>query len=649
MDKSRFISRPHGELCPFDAVKWEGLKEQWNCSDQELYHCLPNQYNFPGQICLKPNWVLKNYCPIYNTVAAKIDLIPCDSQYGACSDRDYRSNQVYKYSGCLNKTEILPEDTDTPPEQVASSPSLSILIPTAVAVVVLILIVVLVTWLLRRRRNARKYERFEMEPLLGQSDIPPGFQKTLDYLKSGVYYPSKLYLNAIGALDVHHCITIVGPPGSGKTLTAVKLAYLKCGIGRGSQLYFCRTLEEVRSTAAERKNAYIIMDDWLDMYMYYPSKICQAIDLLNKIYDDFVKNGSVHLILTAQEDKFSRFRDFQRDCILFNKKHLFITNSKMSDKKWRQNVITCHFEHFEIEENAESPEDEFGDKTIVGKNTQESLAKKIKDVKEFSFPVMLDLICTNERLMKARNLIIRDGFKHILKMFLDNWYKDDDMKERRSFCILVFAALLGGKVSPKDFQSAINSPLFARICKEYKCTQEEKAEIGKLTSHAEKGSKTEQSDEMIQMDSSLENSFEMLLDRNNRLRACLYKFNDQQDNTIFIFQHSSLFRFVLSYIKDSGEEFFIDNANIEVLTKECWLDEGILDKLIPGISEASLKSFVGSVILKSSVFKSLAKRIRSEKELHGYNIPEWDKHIFMSQETFKKMWEKVNSKESHQS
>nr|XP_022333617.1 uncharacterized protein LOC111130705 [Crassostrea virginica] len=109
MERNKFRPRPSQELCPFEVVEWEKLKTTWNCTDPADYHCLPDQYNVPGQICVKPHWVLKNYCPIYNTAAAKIDLLPCDLQYGACSDKDYRSNEVFRYTACLNKTEIYKE------------------------------------------------------------------------------------------------------------------------------------------------------------------------------------------------------------------------------------------------------------------------------------------------------------------------------------------------------------------------------------------------------------------------------------------------------------------------------------------------------------------------------------------------------------
>lgn len=90
------------------------------------------------------------------------------------------------------------------------------------------------------------------------------FQKTNDYLKKHVFISSKFYEHAIGVLDIYRCITIVGPPGCGKTLTALQLASRKCGRGGRSQLYFCETLEEILTTAQMDSDAYIIMDDWLD-------------------------------------------------------------------------------------------------------------------------------------------------------------------------------------------------------------------------------------------------------------------------------------------------------------------------------------------------------------------------------------------------
>uniref|UniRef100_A0A8W8N5I3 Novel STAND NTPase 3 domain-containing protein n=1 Tax=Magallana gigas TaxID=29159 RepID=A0A8W8N5I3_MAGGI len=530
MDKTRF--NPGPELCPFDSVKWERLKGIWNCSDQELYHCLPNQYNIPGQICVKPNWVLKNYCPIYNTAAAKIDLIPCDSQYGACSNNDYRSNLVYMYSGCLNKTEILKETTTYTPPIVSFALPLHFIIIIIVAASLLLIFAGSIFFFCRRRK-AKYYETGEYQ--LGQSEIPTGFQKTNDYLKSRVFTSSKFYEHAIGVLDVYRCITIVGPPGCGKTVTALQLASRKCGRGGKSQLYFCQTLEEVLTTAQENNDAYIIVDEFLDKYFYYPSTLDEAVESLNVICNELVI-------------------------------------------------------------------------------------------------VVVDLICTNKRLLMAMNHVLDDGLTTILKYFFDNWSKDKDIKEKRSFCILVLAAFLGGEISPRNLSGHVTGPVFNRICCEFKCQSDESNTIENETEGKAKRNSNYECDEL--------QSDKELFQTNLRLKSCLFRISRGQDDPLFVFQHSSLLRYVLVYVKKAkSDNFFIQNATLKVLLNNCWLEVGIIDQFLPGKEKTTLESPLGSVSLSTSATKSLVERIFSEVK-DGYRIPDWEKHAFMNRKIFSDLWVK---------
>lgn len=452
-------------------------------------------------------------------------------------------------------------------------------------------------------------------------------QKTFQYLKN-VFSPNHLYKEAIGALELYNCLTIIGPPGSGKTMTALQIAYRKCVVGGRSRMYFCRTVEEVESTAAEKEDAYIIVDDWLDRYMYYPSTLLPAIASLTKFYDEFVKSGKVHLILTAQKDKWATLRDFLTGCDIFNPEYLLIIEG-LYDKE-RHNIILRHLRHFEIKEVDEKIASKPLDNRI-GENCTKEKLKMIKGEKEFSFPVIIDLICTNERLRVPSTLclIFKDGFSKALKAFFDNWSKEKDIKEKKSFCILVFAALLGGKISTSDF----NSTLFERVCKEYKCLTNEK-EVNKekeVSTEENKIRKKHLSDKdnVAQKQPLLEEkeNWGKLLVDNRRLRGCLYQISD----TYFVFQHSSLFRFVLSFIRENGEQFFIENVNIKVLMNQCWIEKGISEKQFPENMKIPLNNPVGSVVLSKGVLKALTKRIRSEKEQHiEFGITEWDNHIFMS-------------------
>lgn len=446
-----------------------------------------------------------------------------------------------------------------------------------------------------------------------------GFKKAIDYLSGDMFSSSETYERAVGVFDVNHYITIIGPPGSGKTLTAVQLADRKCGL---SKLFFCQTVEEILDISEKRKGAYIVLDDWIDEYLYYPSKIGNAIDLLSSVYDNFVQSGDVYLILTVQEDNWNRLHGFLENCALFKRKCLLKIQPKKFTETEKENMIFCHFKHFNKVFSGE------------GQNkSSDSFAanlKKLKNEEMFSFPVMIDLICANERLERAQNLILRDGFSNILKESMNIWFQDTYDNAYKSVCILVFAAFLGGKVALSDFKSPITGPLFDKIYNEYKYSvfREEK-------NLAHDGF----SDQLP------EQEIEMLLRENKRLRSFLYKTSCRQNDSVYIFHHSSLFRFVLSCILEKkGELFFIENANVEVLIKICWIDAGIM---VSSWEDSCQEPPLGSVILTLKALKTFAVRIHSEIE-QGYTIPDWKNHIFMCDNIFKRFWENVHLAKSIQ-
>lgn len=436
-----------------------------------------------------------------------------------------------------------------------------------------------------------------------------GLKKTIDYLKAGVFSYTEAYKRAIGVLEADHCIAIIGPPGSGKTLTAVQLAYRKCGL---SNLFLCQSIDEVFVTAENNKGAYIIVDDWIDEYVYYPSKIDEAIHLLSTIHTNFLQDGNVHLIITAQEDKWNRSRGSLKNCFLCKQNLLLEIDPEKFTKKERLKIVRCHVEHF-------SGKKPFGKKSYVDKRIND-MTNYINGENEFSFPVIIDLICKNERLRPSLslNLIRKFGFSQITEKGLDNWSQEEDINEKRGFCILIFAALLGGKVSRIDFESNITSPCFDKICQKFECYYNRNIEL-------------------IQ-NQSPEEEIENLLRESNRLKSWLYPICYQKNETEFIFQHQTLFKFVLSYIKKRNEgEFLIENAHIDVLMKHCWIEKSMLEKLSPSNELSLTESPIGSVVLPARYFKTLAARIRSERE-QGYQIPDWNNHIFMRHMVFKKIW-----------
>lgn len=129
--------------------------------------------------------------------------------------------------------------------------------------------------------------------------------------------------------------------------------------------------------------------------------------------------------------------------------------------------------------------------TFVQKGTIDNIARNIKDEKEFSLPLDVDLICINIRFLKALDRVFNGGFEDTLTKFLDTSSNDTDIKEKRSFCILVFAALLGGEISPRDFLAQKTGAIYNRICREYACPSNANKSVQKETEGKEKPKQNE--------------------------------------------------------------------------------------------------------------------------------------------------------------
>ena len=234
----------------------------------------------------------------------------------------------------------------------------------------------------------------------------------MDYLERGVFSSSKFYEHAIGVLDIHGCVSLIGPPGSGKTLTAVQLAFRKYRGEQGgmSRLIVCHTVEKITEVEL-LDGTYIIVDDWLDQYVHYPSKLEKDIKRLDDYYADVVKSKKVHIIFTAQQDRWECFQESLSKCPLFKAQCLLTINSKSFSKSELRKMIQSNIEHCYIEEEASESKDQ-------NMNVENLL--KIKWDREFSFPLIVDLICVNRRLKRIVPLIEKDGFSTILKMFFES-------------------------------------------------------------------------------------------------------------------------------------------------------------------------------------------------------------------------------------
>lgn len=95
-------------------------------------------------------------------------------------------------------------------------------------------------------------------------------------------------------LEFYYCFIIIGLFGLGKIIIVFQLVCWKCG---RLKLYFCQNFEEILDKVDGKYDMYIVMDDWIDYYVYYLFILLEVVKCLDKIYGDFVKNGNVYFIL----------------------------------------------------------------------------------------------------------------------------------------------------------------------------------------------------------------------------------------------------------------------------------------------------------------------------------------------------------------
>ncbi|XP_055998087.1 uncharacterized protein LOC125683232 isoform X2 [Ostrea edulis] len=83
--------------CPTNIQAWQQSAQK--CDNTDQYHCLFNEFSQTVSGCIDPIWVEGGYCPLYNSKALKLDTEKCQD---GCPKGNYRSFDVYKYSGCYS-------------------------------------------------------------------------------------------------------------------------------------------------------------------------------------------------------------------------------------------------------------------------------------------------------------------------------------------------------------------------------------------------------------------------------------------------------------------------------------------------------------------------------------------------------------------
>ncbi|XP_052720885.1 uncharacterized protein LOC128192256 isoform X2 [Crassostrea angulata] len=181
--------------CSFNQTVYEKDRDSFNCqSSINVYHCIQNERNRSGEICIQPVWVQPNYCPEYNTGANTLDTVPCnESITGSCPHALFLSNEVYKYPVCLSKT--FTDSKDVSKENDPLTPEIYIGVAVGVSSFIILLAACLILYYCRRDFNLEK-----------------------PFYKTSAFYEGVKFINNDGKI-----LCLVGLWGSGKRSTAKQI------------------------------------------------------------------------------------------------------------------------------------------------------------------------------------------------------------------------------------------------------------------------------------------------------------------------------------------------------------------------------------------------------------------------------------------
>uniref|UniRef100_A0A8W8MZN4 Uncharacterized protein n=1 Tax=Magallana gigas TaxID=29159 RepID=A0A8W8MZN4_MAGGI len=226
--------------CPLTFQEWSSRASS-TCRSG-TYHCVEDEYSRTVEVCTVALWIEPGHCPVYNTVAKKMDSVYCIGKH--CPSKVFISNEVYKYAGCQqfnlgsSKTTSTNPHANTPISDISDNSIIAGLV-VSVFVVILLGILGFILWR-KKRRFAFQASSFgreqthltrdtckqniadENEPLIqGEIDYAALEKITPKELSADNYLISRCqdYLETRG-----NTLALVGKLGSGKRTIASQIA-----------------------------------------------------------------------------------------------------------------------------------------------------------------------------------------------------------------------------------------------------------------------------------------------------------------------------------------------------------------------------------------------------------------------------------------
>nr|XP_022296993.1 uncharacterized protein LOC111106563 [Crassostrea virginica] len=388
--------------CAFTKSGWEKDKSEFkNCTNSNnVYHCIQDEKNRSGEICIQPVWVQPHYCPEYNTGALALDNVPCNVTTG-CPKAPFLSNEVYNYPVCLNKThtkEISETGENSLPWYwIVGSVTLGIAIIAFLAVC-----------FIRRRRRKRLMEEDESGHLLlsREEDREPFYQ-------TAAFHEAKHYLENGGQF-----LVLSGLWGCGKTKTAKEL--YRSVTGRSPKI-----ITDLEMFDCQEQTQAIIYDEAI------PGKL--SFESLQDKLKTWLENASIcetktFIIFTSISDQTALFRKI----IPVNPGEGFrvINLNKRLTSGDRTQILHSHFSMLH-------PNRDFSNILDIARNCKnESLG----------YPEICALFSRCEYFQRARRSDFCKKPLYFLKVYLEEMY----LSKPNKFLMLVYMSLSQMEVDVKN-------------------------------------------------------------------------------------------------------------------------------------------------------------------------------------------------------
>nr|XP_022299517.1 uncharacterized protein LOC111108173 [Crassostrea virginica] len=381
--------------CAVTKSDWEKDKSNFTCKIQtNVYHCIQDERNRSGEICIQPVWVKPHYCPEFNTGARALDTVPCNVTKG-CPNVRFWSNDVYQYPVCLNKTHGNGKKFSVHGEY--SLHWFWIVVPILLGIAVL---ASATTYFVRRWKRKRLMKDDESGHLLLRRN-----ENNEPFHKTAAFHEAKQFLEKDGQF-----LVLSGMWGSGKTKTAQE-------VFRSVTEKSPTIITDLEKFDWEEQNQALVFDEAIPEDLSDREKKILK-DKINTWREKVpIGEEKKFIIFTSVEDRKSTFTYITSSDVDLK---LINLNDRLT-KGDRTQILSSHFDFL-------CPNKDFSE--------IENLAIKDKHG-SLGYPEICVLFCRCDDFQKEKNADFSKMPLHFLKSYLKKMYDSQEKK----FLMLVYMSL----------------------------------------------------------------------------------------------------------------------------------------------------------------------------------------------------------------